>query len=182
MLADARVGGALGRAGNRRAGVAARGRSRRPRLDRDPGGGVARARLLPRARPRGGAPRRGAPARGGRPHGGACGRDGRRFAPSPSARPPGALRQSPWLELHRADRESGGVLGRFVFNESGAFPAARPATGDVARWEGLYSGPSTLPETRRSATLAVPVRDSAGRLVGGVCARGGPAPLRHGGL
>ncbi len=80
----------------------------------------------------------------------------------------GALRQSPWMEIHRADRESGGALGRFVFNESGAFPAARPATGDVAFWEGLYSGGSTLPEAQRSATLAVPVRDSEGRLVGGV--------------
>src|SRR5262249_41844324 len=38
----------------------------------------------------------------------------------------GAMRQSPWLEFHRANRESGGELERFVFNLVARFPEARP--------------------------------------------------------
>ena len=57
----------------------------------------------------------------------------------------GAMRQSPWLEIHRANRESGGELERFVFNEiARGFRRRGPATGDVAVWTGLYAGGSTL--------------------------------------
>ncbi len=80
----------------------------------------------------------------------------------------GAMRQSPWLELHRANRESEGELERFVFNRVAGFPAARPATGDTAVWTGLYAGPSVEPRERRAATVFVPVRDAAGRLLAGV--------------
>jgi signal transduction histidine kinase/HAMP domain-containing protein len=80
----------------------------------------------------------------------------------------GAMRQSPWLEMHRANRESGGELERFVFNRVARFPDARPAAGDVAVWTGLYTGPATTTEELRSATVFVPVRDAAGRLVAGV--------------
>jgi len=80
----------------------------------------------------------------------------------------GAMRQSPWLEIHRANRESGGELERFVFNRVARFPEARPATGDVAVWAGLYAGPSTTAEEKRSATVFAPVRDAAGRLVAGI--------------
>ncbi len=78
----------------------------------------------------------------------------------------GAMRQSPWVEMHRADRASGGELARFVFNRVARFPEARPAPGDAAVWTGVYAGPST--GDAREATVFVPVRDAAGRLVAGV--------------
>jgi len=79
----------------------------------------------------------------------------------------GAMRQSPWLELHRANRDSGGEFERFVFNRVAQFPAARPASGDAAVWTGIYAGPSLTPEAR-IATVFVPVRGREGRLVAGV--------------
>ncbi|HWZ86982.1 MAG TPA: histidine kinase dimerization/phospho-acceptor domain-containing protein, partial [Thermoanaerobaculia bacterium] len=81
----------------------------------------------------------------------------------------GAMRQSPWLEIHRANRESGGELERYVFNrQHSRFPEARPANGDVAVWVGLYTGPSMTEEEQRSATVFVPVRDAAGHLLAGI--------------
>ncbi|HEY1434506.1 MAG TPA: ATP-binding protein, partial [Thermoanaerobaculia bacterium] len=80
----------------------------------------------------------------------------------------GAMRQSPWFEFHRANRESDGELERFVFNQRARFPEARPANGDVAVWFGLYGGPSTTPDERRAATLFAPVRDAAGRLLAAI--------------
>ncbi len=79
----------------------------------------------------------------------------------------GAMRQSPWLELHRANRDSGGEFERFVFNRVAHFPEARPASGDAAVWTGVYAGPSLTPEGR-IATVFVPVRGSQGELVAGV--------------
>ncbi|MGE5412773.1 MAG: ATP-binding protein [Syntrophomonadaceae bacterium] len=80
----------------------------------------------------------------------------------------GAARLSPWVELHRANRASGGELERFVFNLVARFPDARPADGDVPVWTGLYAGPSIDAEQARLATCLVPVRDGAGRLLAGV--------------
>ncbi|HTY42171.1 MAG TPA: ATP-binding protein [Thermoanaerobaculia bacterium] len=80
----------------------------------------------------------------------------------------GAARLSPWLEFHRANRESGGELERFVFNRVAKFPEARPADGDTAVWTGLYAGPMVSREDQRLTSVMVPVRNAAGRLVGGV--------------
>ncbi len=80
----------------------------------------------------------------------------------------GVMRHSPWLDFHRANRESGGELERFVFNRVEQFPAARPATGDVAVWTGLYARPSITAEPR-TASVFVPVRSAAGTLVAGIC-------------
>jgi len=80
----------------------------------------------------------------------------------------GAMRQSPWFEYHRGNRESGGELERFVFNRRARFPDARPANGDVAVWLGLYAGPTTTPDEQKSATVFLPVRDAAGRLLAGI--------------
>ncbi len=79
----------------------------------------------------------------------------------------GAMRHSPWLDFHRADRESGGELERFVFNRVARFPAARPATGDEAVWTGVYAGPSMTADPR-TASVFVPVRNGAGALVAGI--------------
>ena len=80
----------------------------------------------------------------------------------------GAMRQSPWIEFHRANRESGGELERFVFNRIARFPEARPSTGDAAVWVGLRAGPVMTEEEQRSATVFVPVRDARGVLIAGV--------------
>ena len=79
----------------------------------------------------------------------------------------GAMRHSPWLDFHRANRESGGELERFVFNRVARFPAARPATGDEAVWTGVYAGPSITSDPR-TASVFVPVRNAAGALVAGI--------------
>lgn len=79
----------------------------------------------------------------------------------------GAMRRSPWIEYHTANRESGGELERFVFNRVAQFPEVRPASGDVAIWTGAYAGPLLTPEARL-VSLFVPVRDQAGRLLAGV--------------
>ena len=79
----------------------------------------------------------------------------------------GAVRHSPWLDFHRANRESGGELERFVFNRVARFPAARPATGDEAVWTGVYAGPSITADPR-TASVFVPVRNAAGALVAGI--------------
>ena len=79
----------------------------------------------------------------------------------------GVMRHSPWLDFHRANRESGGELERFVFNRVARFPAARPATGDEAVWTGVYAGPSITADPR-TASVFVPVRNAAGALVAGI--------------
>ena len=80
----------------------------------------------------------------------------------------GAVRLSPWVEYHRANRTSGGALERFVFNRVARFPEAKPADGDAAVWTGLYAGPVLDAEEARLATCLVPVRSAAGRLLAGV--------------
>ncbi len=77
----------------------------------------------------------------------------------------GVMRMSPWIDLHRAIRDSGGELEKFVFNRVARFPESRPAAGDVAVWSEGHAGPSTVGADARFPTLFVPVRDSAGRLV-----------------
>lgn len=79
----------------------------------------------------------------------------------------GVMRQSPWIEIHQANRDSGGELERFVFNRVARFPEAPPAAGDVAVWVDAHAGPSTSPDAR-FANLFVPVRGAGGRLLGAV--------------
>jgi signal transduction histidine kinase/HAMP domain-containing protein len=79
----------------------------------------------------------------------------------------GAMRMSPWVDIQRANRESGGELERFVFNRVARFPEAPPAGGDQAVWAEGHAGPRVgrspvFPE------LFIPVRDGAGRLIAGV--------------
>ncbi len=80
----------------------------------------------------------------------------------------GVARLSPWVDLHRANRESGGELERFAFNRVARFPEAPPAGGDTAVWSEAHAGPSTDGADPRFPTLFVPVRDAAGRLIAGV--------------
>ena len=93
----------------------------------------------------------------------------------------GAMRYSPWLDVHRANRDSGGELERFVFNRVAGFPEARPASGDVAVWTGVYAGPS-MGEDPRTASVFVPVRNAAGKLVAGIALDVDPASLRGRGV
>ncbi len=79
----------------------------------------------------------------------------------------GAMRMSPWIDVHRANQESGGELERFVFNRVARFPEARPAGGDAAVWVEGHAGPN-LPGSSRFPTFFVPVRDGAGHLLAGV--------------
>ncbi len=79
----------------------------------------------------------------------------------------GVMRMSPWIDLHRANRESGGELEKFVFNRVAKFPAARPAGGDEAVWSDSH-GPTTGSEDARFPGVFVPVRDPAGRLIAAV--------------
>ena len=79
----------------------------------------------------------------------------------------GAVRMSPWVDVHRANRESGGELERFVFNRVAKFPEARPASGDRTVWVEGHAGPN-VGERGRFPTFFVPVRDGAGRLLAGV--------------
>jgi signal transduction histidine kinase len=78
----------------------------------------------------------------------------------------GAMRQSPWMDVHEGIRNSGGALERFVFNRVARFPETRPAQGDAAVWSGISDGPRLVPD--RTVSLFVPVRDDAGRLLAGV--------------
>ncbi|MET0621247.1 MAG: GAF domain-containing protein, partial [Thermoanaerobaculia bacterium] len=81
----------------------------------------------------------------------------------------GAMRMSPWIDVHRANRESGGELERFAFHRVARFPEARPAAGDVALWVEGHAGPNLgLTAISRLPTLFVPVRDAGGRLRGAV--------------
>jgi signal transduction histidine kinase/HAMP domain-containing protein/PAS domain-containing protein len=79
----------------------------------------------------------------------------------------GVMRMSPWIDLHRANRESGGELEKFVFNRVAKFPDARPAGGDEAVWPDSH-GPTTGGEDARYPGVFVPVRDPAGRLIAAV--------------
>ena len=80
----------------------------------------------------------------------------------------GVMRMSPWIDVHAANRESGGQLERFVFNRVARFPEARPAAGDVAVWAEGHAGPSVSTSSARFPTVFVPVRDRSGRLLGGI--------------
>ena len=79
----------------------------------------------------------------------------------------GVMRVSPWIDVHGANRESGGELERFVFNRVAKFPEARPAGGDRAVWVEGHAGPN-VGQGGRFPTFFVPVRDGAGRLLAGV--------------
>ena len=79
----------------------------------------------------------------------------------------GAVRHSPWIDFHRADQESGGELGRFVFNRLAQFPEAPSPGGDLAMWSEAHAGPSASPK-ESDATLSVPVRASNGALLGAI--------------
>ena len=81
----------------------------------------------------------------------------------------GSMRRSPWIDVHRANRESGGELERFVFHRLAWFPEARPAAGDVAVWVERHAGPNLgLDGLSGLPTLFVPVRDDRGSLRGAV--------------
>lgn len=80
----------------------------------------------------------------------------------------GALRLSPWVDFRRADHAAVSELERFVLHPDLGFPPSRPATGDEALWVGLLTGPSEPADGRKLATVFVPVRDAAGRLVAAV--------------
>jgi signal transduction histidine kinase len=79
----------------------------------------------------------------------------------------GAVRLSPWIELHKAIRVSGGALERFSFNEYARFPARRPPSGDVAVWKSAGSEGPRIGE-QKYVSLLVPVRDGDGNLIGGL--------------
>jgi signal transduction histidine kinase/HAMP domain-containing protein len=79
----------------------------------------------------------------------------------------GVVRMSPWLDLHQANRDSGGELERFVFNRVARFPEAAPAGGDAATWADGYAGPLVSAD-QRLPTLFVPVRDARGHLIAGI--------------
>ncbi len=80
----------------------------------------------------------------------------------------GVMRMSPWIDVDRANRESGGELEHFVFNRVARFPEAPPAAGEKAVWSEGHSGPSTEAADPRFPSLFVPVRDASGRLIGGI--------------
>jgi signal transduction histidine kinase len=69
----------------------------------------------------------------------------------------GALRVSPWMDLHEGIRQSEGALESFVFNRQARFPELAPPGGDHAVWLSAFAGPSMTPEAR-FASLFVPVR------------------------
>ena len=80
----------------------------------------------------------------------------------------GVARLSPWIDLHRANQESGGELERFVFNRVAKFPEAPPAAPERAVWSDSHAGPATEGVDPRFPSLFVPVRDASGRLLAGV--------------
>src|SRR5262249_60710068 len=73
----------------------------------------------------------------------------------------GAIRHSPWVPIDEAGPKVRELLEGYVFNERAHFPAAPPATGDVAVWVPATAGPRLLPEGRFVAAF-VPARDRAG--------------------
>jgi signal transduction histidine kinase/HAMP domain-containing protein len=76
----------------------------------------------------------------------------------------GVMRLSPWVDIHRLNRETEGELERFVFNRVARFPEARPAAGDQPIWKEAHAGPASMPDARW-ANLFVPVRNAAGMLI-----------------
>ncbi len=80
----------------------------------------------------------------------------------------GVMRMSPWVDVHRADRESGGELQRFVFNRVARFPVAPPAAPENAVWSETHAGPATEGADPRFPSVFVPVRDASGRLIAAV--------------
>ncbi len=79
----------------------------------------------------------------------------------------GALRVSPWMDLHEGIRQSEGALESFVFNRQAGFPAVPPPGGDHPVWQNASAGPSMTKETR-FVSLFVPVRARGGALLGAV--------------
>jgi signal transduction histidine kinase/HAMP domain-containing protein len=79
--------------------------------------------------------------------------------------PAGALRQNPWIDFRAADHAAAAGLERFVLHPDPGFPPSKPATGDVAQWINLLPGPAESADTRRVATVFVPVRNASGRLL-----------------
>jgi len=80
----------------------------------------------------------------------------------------GMVRHSPWFDLAAGRKETGERLERFRLDRAAAFPEAPPASGDdAALWTGAFLAP---PETTaaRLVHLLVPIRESGGRIEGGV--------------
>ena len=79
----------------------------------------------------------------------------------------GAMRYSPWVDIHDSIVHSGGALENWTFNRLARFPEVPSAAGDKAVWLPAFSGPRITPEGRLVGLL-VPVRDEAGKLLAGV--------------
>jgi signal transduction histidine kinase/HAMP domain-containing protein len=79
----------------------------------------------------------------------------------------GAVRFSPWTDLHQSIARSRGALESFIFNRLARFPAVRPPDGDRAVWTPAFTGPTTSREARL-VSVFVPVRDARGTLLGAV--------------
>lgn len=79
----------------------------------------------------------------------------------------GAMRHSPWVDVHDSIVQSGGVLENWAFNRLAHFPEVLPAGGEQAVWLPGFSGPRMTSELRLVGLL-VPVRDAAGTLLAGV--------------
>jgi signal transduction histidine kinase/HAMP domain-containing protein len=79
----------------------------------------------------------------------------------------GAVRISPWLDLHEGIRQSGGAAESFMFNRQARFPEQRPSDGDRAVWTAAFAGPTMTPEAR-FVSLFTPVRGSGGELLAAV--------------
>ena len=79
----------------------------------------------------------------------------------------GAMRHSPWLDIHESIVLSGGALESWAFNRTARFPEVPSAEGEKAVWVPAFSGPRMTQETRLVGLL-VPVRDATGKLLAGV--------------
>ena len=79
----------------------------------------------------------------------------------------GAMRRSPWIDIHEAIARSGGALEEWVFNRLARFPDQAPADGDTAVWVPAFVGPRMTAEGRLVGVL-LPVRGDGGKLLAGV--------------
>jgi signal transduction histidine kinase/HAMP domain-containing protein len=82
----------------------------------------------------------------------------------------GMVRHAPWFDVTSGRGGAAAKLERFRLDRAVAFPEAPPASGDdAAVWTGTFVGDVPAESTAaRLVHLLVPVRDAAGRLVGGV--------------
>jgi signal transduction histidine kinase/HAMP domain-containing protein len=79
----------------------------------------------------------------------------------------GAMRRSPWLDMHESVARTGGALEDWASNQLARFSGVPPAAGDAALWLPAFVGPRITPESRL-AGLLLPVRDASGRLLAGL--------------